>query len=181
MEIVNNETLIAFVERKNKVKYTMFWGHRKPKSGVGKSCFSQWYPATFKIDGHRYLTAEHYMMAQKALLFGDTEIFKQVLQATSPNKVKALGRQVEGFDQAVWEQKRFDIVVAANLAKFGQNPELKDFLMQTGNRVLVEASPVDKIWGIGLAEDDDKAQNPRQWQGLNLLGYALMVVRQKLL
>ena len=85
------------------------------------------------------------------------------------------------FDEKIWNEKRFDIVVQGSIAKFSQNPALKDFLLNTGGRILVEASPVDKIWGIGMAQDDDHIDNPLKWQGLNLLGFSLMVVRDRLL
>ena len=178
--LTNKKDLIQWTQRGKKAKYLFFWGHQKPKFGVNQSCFSQWFVAPFEIDGHRYPCAEHYMMAQKAKLFGDTEIYNKILSAQSPNKAKALGRQVQKFDQAVWEKYRFDIVVDANMAKFEQHESLKQFLLETGDRILVEASPVDKIWGIGLAADDDKAAKPQCWPGDNLLGFALMVVREKL-
>lgn len=159
------------------LKYVFFWGHQPRRNGVSASCFSQWYSAPFVVDGQRYPTAEHFMMAEKAALFGDLETRAQVLQAPNPGAAKALGRQVRGFDDAVWSVERFSIVTRANEAKFAQNPELGRFLKQTGYRVLVEASPVDRIWGIGLAQDDERASNPNLWRGLNLLGFSLMRVR----
>lgn len=159
------------------LKYVFFWGHQSNKSQVASTCFSQWYGAPFVVDGNRYPTAEHFMMAEKALLFGDSATRELVLNAPNPGAAKALGRQVRGFDEDTWMEHRFEIVVRANQAKFSQNPELGAFLKQTGSRVLVEASPVDRIWGIGLAQDDEKANNPNQWRGLNLLGFALMRVR----
>ena len=88
--------------------------------------------------------------------------------------------QVQGFDEAKWQAARYDIVVRGNLAKFSQNEALRSFLLNTGERVLVEASPVDPIWGIGLAANDPLAEQPAQWRGLNLLGFALMDVRRSL-
>ena len=160
-----------------RLKYVFFWGHHPGKNGVDASCFSQWYDASFVVDDQRYPTAEHFMMAEKAKLFGDQATRELVLQAPNPGAAKALGRQVRDFDESIWIEKRFAIVVRANEAKFSQNPELGQFLAQTGSRILVEASPVDKIWGIGLAKDDQKASNPNLWPGLNLLGFALMQVR----
>jgi ribA/ribD-fused uncharacterized protein len=160
-----------------KLKYIFFWGHQTNKSQVTSACFSQWYHSPFVVDGHRYPTAEHFMMAEKALLFGDVATRDLVLQAPNPGAAKALGRQVRGFDEEVWLEHRFEIVVRANQAKFFQNPDLGAFLKQTGSRVLVEASPVDRVWGIGLAQDDEKVNNPNLWRGLNLLGFALMKVR----
>ncbi|SDL00320.1 hypothetical protein SAMN05421823_104115 [Catalinimonas alkaloidigena] len=162
-------------------KYLFFWGHQPRKDGtLGKECFSQWWSAPFEVEGITYLTAEHYMMAEKARLFGDEDVRAQILEATHPHQVKKLGRQVRNYADTVWQQHRFDIVVAGNLAKFSQHPPLREFLVATKERILVEASPVDSIWGIGLTGDDPRAAQPHQWQGLNLLGYALMEVRDRL-
>lgn len=120
------------------------------------------------------------MMARKALLFGDEVVAARILGASHPGEVKALGRQVRDFDEARWADHRVGIVIAGNLAKFSQTPELRDYLLATGGRVLVEASPVDRIWGIGLAADDERASQPATWLGLNLLGFALMEVRARL-
>lgn len=120
------------------------------------------------------------MMAKKAELFGDENAKKKILASKTPGEAKKLGRSVVGFDDDVWLKHRFEIVVSANLAKFSRAPELKAFLLNTGDRVLVEASPVDRIWGIGLAADDPGASDPYKWQGLNLLGFALMCVRDQL-
>jgi len=160
-----------------KLKYIFFWGHQPDRKGLSASCFSQWYEAPFIIDGARYPTAEHFMMAEKASLFGDQSSRDKVLQAPHPGAAKALGRQIRGFDEAIWEQHRFSIVVRANRAKFAQNRELRDFLRHSSKRILVEASPVDRIWGAGLAADDAGITNPNLWPGLNLLGFALMQVR----
>jgi ribA/ribD-fused uncharacterized protein len=157
--------------------FTFFWGHQRSKNAVTASCFSQWYEAEFVVEGQRYPTAEHFMMAEKAALFDDQEIRAQVLQAPTPNAAKALGRKVHGFNDQLWLQHRYDIVVRANQAKFSQNPELDEYLMRTGSRVIVEASPVDDIWGIGLAQDHADVNDPNLWKGLNLLGFALMQVR----
>ncbi|HFF2827286.1 MULTISPECIES: NADAR family protein [Stenotrophomonas] len=159
------------------LRYLCFWGHQPPRSGVSASCFSQWYDAGFEIDGVHYRTAEHYMMAGKARLFGATKLLEKIVASTTPDKAKAFGRQIEGFDEARWTQARYDLVVEGNRAKFAQNPELGAFLRATAGWVLVEASPVDFIWGIGLAKDHADAHNPAQWRGLNLLGFALMDVR----
>ncbi|THV42539.1 NADAR family protein [Glycomyces buryatensis] len=162
-------------------KYLCFWGHADDRGGeVGRGCLSQWWPGKFTEDGHRFATAEHYMMAHKAWLFGDAAIAERILAAGHPAQAQKLGRQVRGFDQAIWEAERFDIVVRGNIAKFGQHAEALAFLLATRNRVLVEASPRDRIWGIGLAEDDPKASRPRTWRGLNLLGFALMEARTRL-
>ena len=119
-------------------------------------------------------------MYHKALLFEDNEIAQKIILSKSPGEAKDLGRQVRGFNQNTWEKKRFDIVVQGNILKFSQNENLKNFLLNTQNRVLVEASPVDEIWGIGLTKDSEKAKNPHTWRGLNLLGFALMETRRVL-
>ena len=163
------------------LEFAFFWGHQPPRDGgVGPSCLSQWWPAAFTVGGDGYATAEHFMMAGKARLFGDEEMAARVLAAPTPKQAKALGREVRGFDSALWERERFELVVRGNLAKFGQNPQLARFLDGTGDAVIVEASPVDRIWGIGLGEEDERARRPREWRGLNLLGFALMEVRARL-
>ncbi len=178
---MNKLQLLDRINHGQTPKYLFFWGHTPNRDGsTSKSCFSQWYEASFELDNVRYATAEHYMMAEKARLFGDDAIAAQILNATHPGEAKKLGRLVQGFRDEQWKQHRFEIVVRGNLAKFSQNKALKTFLRQTGDRVLVEASPRDRIWGIGLAADDPSAANPYQWKGENLLGFALMVVRGQL-
>ena len=160
------------------VKYLYFWGHRPQRDGsVGPGCLSQWWPAPFTVDGQSFATAEHYMMWRKALLFGDPRSAELIVAAPHPQRAKAFGRQVSGFDQQTWERERSAIVVEGSVAKFGQHPRLRDFLLATGERVLVEASPTDRIWGIGLAADDERAADPGSWRGRNLLGFALMRAR----
>jgi len=162
--------------------YVFFYGHRPARAGrVDISCLSQWYPASFVVMGEVFLTAEHYMMAGKAELFGDDEVLQQILDAGSPGEAKALGRQVRGFDETVWRAHRFDIVVRGNLAKFRQNHALGEFLRRTGKRVLVEASRSDRIWGIGLDKRSAMRRRPETWPGLNVLGFALMETRDVLL
>lgn len=173
--------LQARLSRGQHFEYLHFWGHRQRADGaVTASCFSQWFPARFEVDGIAYATAEHFMMAEKARLFDDQDSVRKVLAAATPNDAKSLGRRVAGYDDARWTARRFDAVVEGNLAKFSQSDRLRAFLLATGSAVLVEASPVDAIWGIGMAADDPRAGDPAQWQGLNLLGFALMVVRERL-
>jgi ribA/ribD-fused uncharacterized protein len=167
--------------RGERLRYLLFWGHHPARDGsVTASCLSQWWESPFTLDGVRYPTAEHAMMAGKARLFGDADALARIRAAPHPGAAKAVGREVRGFDADVWEQHRYGIVVAANVAKFGQHPELGDYLRGTANRVLVEASPVDAIWGIGLTASDDRAGRATTWQGLNLLGFALMDTRDLL-
>jgi ribA/ribD-fused uncharacterized protein len=179
--LTSKEALIQSIASGKTYKYLFFWGHQPSRDrSVTKSCLSQWWESTFYVDGVAYPTAEHYMMAEKARLFKDRSIADLILQATTAKQVKALGRQVSGFDEALWQNHRNEIVVTGNYQKFTQNTALRDFLLTTGDRVLVEASPVDKIWGIGLAEDHPDAGNPSRWVGLNLLGFALMNVRDRI-
>ncbi len=164
-----------------RAKYLFFWGHRpQPDGGVGHGCLSQWWPAAFMVDGVRFRTAEHYMMWRKAMLFGDNAMAERIVAAGHPRSAKMLGRGVAGFDDRKWTDERFEIVVSGSLAKFGQHPELREWLVGTGSRVLVEASPTDRVWGIGLAASDERASDPRRWRGLNLLGFALMQAREQL-
>ncbi|MEU9830141.1 NADAR family protein [Streptosporangium sp. NPDC048047] len=163
------------------LRHLFFWGHRPPRGGgVGPGCLSQWWEAPFTSDGHVFRSAEHYMMAHKAWLFGDGGTAARILGARHPGEVKQLGREVRGFDETVWREHRYGIVVRGGVAKFGAHPELREFLLGTRGRVLVEASPVDRIWGIGLAADDARAASPAAWLGLNLLGFALMDARDAL-
>ncbi|WP_433824423.1 NADAR family protein [Actinoplanes sp. CA-015351] len=164
-----------------KLKYLYFWGHQPERDGsVGAGCLSQWSAESFTVDGRRFSTAEHYMMWRKATLFGDEDTAERILAAPHPKAAKDLGGRATGFDQQTWNEHRFAVVVDGNLAKFTQHPALGAYLRGTGRRVLVEASPMDRIWGIGLARDDERAADPRRWRGLNLLGFALMEVRDRL-
>ena len=151
-------------------KYVFFW------NGV----FSQWYPSKFVIEGVEYNCCEQYMMAQKALLFNDLENHKMIMYSKSPDEQKGFGRRVKGFYKDKWEAVCRQIVFDANMAKFSQNPKMLEELMDTKELEIVEASPYDKIWGIGLHETDSKALDKSQWQGTNWLGEAIMSVREKL-
>lgn len=176
------DTLTGAVRTGARVKYLHFWGHRPRADGqIGASCLSQWWPSPFTLDGVRYATAEHWMMASKARLFGDTEAEREAVAASSPAQAKKIGRLVRGFDDAIWERERYGIVVEGSFHKFAAHPDLRAFLLGTGNRVLVEASPLDRVWGIGLAADDERAMDPARWRGPNLLGFALMAARERLL
>ncbi|MEV5429475.1 NADAR family protein [Streptomyces sp. NPDC052701] len=179
--IRSREALVDEVRAGTTVKYLHFWGHRpRPDGRVGASCLSQWWPSPFTVDGLTYATAEHWMMAEKARLFGDAEAERRVLAADHPSSAKEAGRLVRGFDEAAWERERFRIVVEGSVHKFAAHADLRAFLLGTGTRVLVEASPVDRVWGIGLAAHDEAAADPRRWRGSNLLGFALMEARERL-
>lgn len=160
--------------------FVYFWGHRSTSSSLDLACFSQWWPAPFVVDGVRFPTAEHHMMVAKARLFADVEAEAEILATESPSEAKAIGRRIVDFDETVWAEHRRDAVFDGNLAKFQQHPELADVLLLTGEAVLVEASPYDRVWGIGLASTDPRAADPLEWPGLNLLGFVLMDVRDEL-
>jgi ribA/ribD-fused uncharacterized protein len=159
-------------------EYLLFWGHSPSKDGsITKTCFSQWWVANFTIDGINYPTAEHWMMAEKARLFKDNKQLANILVTEKPAAAKAFGRKVENFDPSVWEQKKGAIVIKGNVHKFSQNLDLQAFLLATGDKIIVEASPRDQIWGIGLGTENPLALQPEHWRGRNLLGFALMEVR----
>ncbi len=161
--------------------YLFFYGHT-PKNPeiVDDSCFSQWYPAPFTRGGVTYLTAEHFMMAEKAIIFDDLESYDKIIKASEPRDAKMLGRLVRNYDEQIWESVRLTVVGLGSYYKFSQNPHLAKHLLATGDKILVEASPYDKIWGIGLSASDPRAKNKNTWQGSNLLGEALMITRNRL-
>lgn len=156
---------------KMKNKFTLFWA----------GPFSQWEYSPFVIGEVSYNCCEQYMMAQKALLFKDEEIYKQIMVTDSPNEQKALGRRIKGFDKDKWEAVCKQIVYEGNYAKFTQNDNLLKALMATKGTELVEASPEDKIWGIGLHETDPRARVRSKWLGTNWLGEILTRVREDLM
>nr|WP_203966105.1 NADAR family protein [Actinocatenispora thailandica] len=173
--------LVAALDAGATPKWLVFWGHRPDRGGaVGKGCLSQWWPTLFTVDGVDYASAEHWMMAGKARLFGDDDAAARILAARTPAEAKKLGRTVRDFDQATWAAHRVELVVDGNVAKFGQDPALRGFLLGTAPRVLVEASSYDRIWGAGVAATDERATDPRRWPGTNLLGFALMRARDLL-
>lgn len=152
--------------------FTFFYGKDEP--------FSQHYLSDFTVGGVKYCCAEQYMMHQKALLFDDAEIAERIMNAEYPREHKALGRKVRGFDEIKWKERREHIVQEANKAKFTQNPELRDALIATKGTTLVEASPRDTIWGIGLSAKNPKAQKRETWRGQNLLGQILTDLRDEI-
>lgn len=151
-------------------KYVFFW------NGI----YSQWYEAPMTINGVLYRCAEQYMMHQKALFFGDHEIAEKIMLTSHPKDQKTLGRQIKNFNLDRWTKVCLGIVYKGNYAKFTQNEDLKKELLQTGDRIIVEASPFDQIWGIGMGENEEGIEDPINWKGQNLLGWAIMMVRQNL-
>lgn len=161
--------------------YLFFWGHQpRNMDQPGAKCLSQWFARAFEYQGVLYQTAEHWMMAEKARLFGDEAACRKIVNSPSPKAAKAIGRTVRGFDEPTWMANRDSIVRAGNYLKFKQNRDLWKYLDSTGDKILVEASPYDRIWGIGMKAYDRGVENPHHWRGLNLLGYALMEVRDQL-
>ena len=151
-------------------KFVLFWG----------GPFSQWYEAEMAIDGVIYNCAEQYMMASKARVFKDEESLKKIMATGEPSRQKALGRMVKGFDPVIWDAVSRDYVTKANYAKFTQHKDLHTVLMETGDLEIVEASPYDRLWGIGLGEEDPRCLDKSQWMGKNWLGECIMRVREQL-
>lgn len=164
------------------VEWLHFYGHTPADDGsVTAACLSQWWAGhPFTVDGVEYLTAEHWMMAAKARAFEDDDALAAVLASATPKEAKALGRRVTPYDDDVWKAVRYDHVVEGSVAKFGAHDELREFLLATGDAVLVEAAPRDRIWGIGMGAANENAQRPDRWRGQNLLGFALMEARSRL-
>lgn len=177
-EVRSVADLVTALRRGERPEYLYFWGHRPRADGVlGPACLSQWWPAGIQVRGAHYPSAEHWLMAAKARLFGDHETAERIRHAPDPKEAKALGREIGAFEEREWRRHRVAAVIEGNLAKFGQHRELGRYLLDTGARVLVEASPVDEVWGIGLAREDEDAASPEHLPGQNLLGFALMEVR----
>lgn len=219
---LNRDELCNRWENGERFPFLFFYGHTPPETGVNQSCFSQWFARPFTVDGIIYPTAEHWMMAGKARLFGDEEMLAEILQADTPKEVKALGRRVKNFDPLKWDEKKFEIVEQGNYHKFTQHADLKKYLLGTssligtsedsintadsvkekpveyrsgeagtlsdvisvktnsGKVILVEAAGRDVVWGIGLGQNNPKAQDPLQWRGRNMLGFALTAVRERM-
>lgn len=154
-------------------KYTFFYKTRSP--------FSNWHPARFLAEeGIEYNCSEQYMMAEKAKVFGDEVIREMILMSNDPKEQKELGRRVAGFNTEEWGKHTKDVVYRACYHKFTQNPKLMAKLMETSGTLLVEASPYDKVWGIGLSEEDPDRLDPKKWKGTNWLGEVLTKLREDL-
>ena len=156
----------------NSKTHVGFW-----KSG---SPFSNWHSAKYQYEGHTFANSEQGMMWSKAVLFGDKEMENQILETSDPKSVKAFGSKVKGFSEKIWKKHRCDIMYKHCYAKFSQNDKLKKHLYNTGTKILVEASPYDKIWGIGMLWNEARYVDSKKWKGLNLLGKTLTSVREKL-
>jgi ribA/ribD-fused uncharacterized protein len=173
--------LVGHLAAGNAVDFLFFWGHTpKAPPTIDASCLSQWFPASFQIGGVAYKTAEHFMMAEKARLFGDEAALAAILACGTPSEAKAHGRSVENYVDHDWKRQRSQSVIRGNIAKFDQNKPLGAFLKSTGTSILVEASPRDRIWGIGMGANNPDARTPSKWRGENLLGFALVEARAQL-
>lgn len=147
---------------------------------MSKTCFSQWYPSLFTDpeDGFAFSCTEQYMMYHKAKLFGDEVMMKKIMKTKLPKTMKRYGRLVSNYDPVVWEQHKCDIVYRGNVLKFSQNPEMKEVLLATKDKIIVESSPYDCIWGIKMRMSHEGVEDPNNWMGTNLLGFALMNARK---
>lgn len=153
--------------------YYYFWETKHP--------FSQWHKCRFEIDGKTFTSAEQYMMHEKALLFGDIDCASKILITNNVREQKLLGRKVRGFNKKIWDLNAPAIVYRGNKEKFKQNPEFSNLLISTRGHTIVEASPDDSIWGIGLAKDHEEAKSVLTWKGKNWLGIILTELREELL
>ncbi len=149
-------------------EFYFFWKHR----------LSQWHMVNFVVDGIIFNCCEQFMMCSKALLFNDLETSYKIMDSRNPYEHQQLGRRVKNFDLDKWNEHARDIVYTGNYARFTQNEDDKELLLSTGNKQIVESSPVDKIWGIGLAATDPRALNRATWRGTNWLGEVLTQVRE---
>ncbi len=164
-----------------KQTFIFFWGNQPSKDNtIIKSCLSQWWLSDFQANASHYCCMEQYMMSEKARLFNDQETLAKIMSTQSQQEIKALGRQVKNFDSTIWDKAKYSIVLNGNYYKFYPQKPLRDYLLGTQNSILVEASPYDKIWGVGLSENDNDINNPACWKGQNLLGFALMEVRDEI-
>jgi len=139
--------------------------------------FCQWHPSPFKTRGMTFGCAEQWMMWHKARLFDDQASARAILMTDDPREQKALGRTVRGYTDAAWHAVARSVVLEGSLLKFRQNRRLEEALARTAGRLLVEASPTDVVWGIGLAEDDPRRHDYSQWRGTNWLGEVLTETR----
>lgn len=171
------ETIREKYNRGEQLDFIIFYGHRGNRNGTAsRNCLSNFYLSDFSIDSETFICNEQWMMYSKAILFNDEETAKKILSSTEQKEIKHLGREVKNFDPILWNKYKIGIVYKGAYAKFSQNPVLKEYLLNTGDSVLVEGSPSDCIWGIGLRY----SLNPLEWRGENLLGFTLMEVRDAL-
>lgn len=149
-------------------------------AGDAYGCFSNFYRAPFKFEGKCFTWSEQYIMYKKAELFEDAEMMRAVMLATTPMAAKSCGRKVSGYVDSVWVERRVELSTAGIYEKFKQNRDIRDILLGTGDAILAECAPRDKIWGIGMGVSNPAVQHPGQWRGQNILGSILMDVRRRL-
>jgi len=155
-----------------KEEYYFFYETKHP--------FSQWHKSKFKINDLLFNSAEQYMMYSKAKLFGDNETADKILQSTNVREQKKLGREVKNFNLEIWNRNAINIVYEGNKAKFTQNPEYLELLLSTKGKTIVEASPTDRVWGIGMTRENKNSNNIFEWNGTNWLGIVLTELREEL-
>ena len=172
--MLNIPKLISLHEREPQ-RFTCFWQSESP--------FSNFHKSYFEDHERGYTCMEQYMMYKKAMLFRDYDIANKILKLgySNPHEYKKLGRRVQNFDPKVWEEHKVNIVRTGCELKFTADNDLCDALLATDGTILVEASPYDDIWGVKLAADDPRIQNPRQWRGQNLLGFILTDIRERII
>ncbi len=141
---------------------------------------SNWYLEEFILDNIKFTSMEQYMMYSKAILFNDKKTADKILTSNNCGKIKSLGREVHNFNDKIWDKNKKNIVIKGLMAKFEYNLELRNELLKTGNKILVECAVGDRIWGIGLGMKDEKRFDVEKWRGQNLLGQCLMIVREQL-
>jgi len=172
----SKEKIINEQQLRSKSDFAFFWHNGNDIF----DCFSQWRTSNFQVSINRYSCCEQYMMAEKARIFDDEQVRKKIMETTDPMDMKILGRQVKKFRDKKWDKVKYSVVLNANYYKFTQNKEMREILLDTGNKIIVEASPTDMIWGIGFVKEKPEATNPKLWRGENLLGFALMEVRDEI-
>ncbi|KAH3745880.1 NADAR family protein [Pelomyxa schiedti] len=158
----------------DRVTVLAFWKPQEPNGWLGN-----WFTSHFTLDDKHFTCVEQWLMYSKAVLFNDRQSMGRISACNDPRKIKSLGRKVQNFDDAVWDANKHDILYRGLMAKFSQNQQLKNRLLAT-DKILVEASPVDRIYGIGMAADHPDIHYRSRWRGQNLLGNTLMEVRQAL-
>lgn len=179
--IFSIENLIEDYKNGKNFEYLFFSGYQPSKDGsITKSCLSQWWKSDFRIDSDSYSCMEQYMMAEKARIFNDDEALEKIMKSTNQLIMQELGGAVNNFDEKLWVKRRYSIILNGSYLKFVQNDGLRQFLIGTKDRVLVYDSVHDKIWGICM-NDFEKRENLFTWEGANLLGFALMEVREEIL
>lgn len=183
MRTYDMKWLLNKAEESMAIDFLFFWGHQPKEDGsLTEVCLSPWYDnkTSFEIDGVTYRSAEQWLKSEKARLFNDDEMVHRIRKAKTAAKADKLGRLVQPYDEKKWYKHARDLFIQGNLEKFRQNSELKRFLLDTGNRVIAEASPLDLVWGIGYARTNQKATLPQLWTGSNWSGFGLMEVRDQL-